>query len=117
MDDQPNQDADPHKCEQEGDRGDEHAPPRAVGDGGADQESKPRQLQQDQQDDDDQAGKGQQKQRSGSGHTLLNHSERFRYKGIRFGKVNGKRERGHDLSLQRRSKLDKASRPAIPSAA
>ena len=55
-----NQDADPRKRDQKRDRGDEHPPPRAVGDGGADQESQPGQLQQDQQDDNNQAGKGQQ---------------------------------------------------------
>ena len=62
------EEADSGECEQEGDRGDEHAPPRTVGDGGADQESQPRQLQQDQQQHNNQAGKGQQQQRSGSGH-------------------------------------------------
>jgi hypothetical protein len=67
------EDADSNECEQEGDRGKEHAPPRTVGNGGADQESEPRQLQQDQQDNNDQAGEGQQKQRSGTGHTLLKH--------------------------------------------
>ena len=67
------QNAHAHKGDQEGDRGDEHAPPRPVGDGGADQEAQPGQLQQHQQDDDDQAGKGQQQKRSGSGHTLLKH--------------------------------------------
>ena len=50
-----NQDADPDECEQERDRGDEHAPARPVGDGGADQESQPGQLQQHQQHGDHQA--------------------------------------------------------------
>jgi hypothetical protein len=71
--DQADKDSDAHKCDQEGHRGDEHALPRAVGDGSANQESQPGQMQQDEQQDDDQAGKRQQQKRSGSGHTLLNH--------------------------------------------
>jgi len=68
-----NEDADSHKREQKGDRGDEHALARAVGDGGADEIPQPGQLEEHQQRDDDQAGEGQQQQRSSSGHTLLNH--------------------------------------------
>jgi len=55
MDKDPN----PNKCNQERNRRDEHAPPRPVRDGGADQEPKPGQLQQHQQNYHDQAGKGQ----------------------------------------------------------
>jgi len=77
MDDPVDENANSGEGEQEGDRGDEHAPPRAVGDGGAHQKSQPSQLQQDQQQHNNQAGKGQQQQRSSSGHTLLKHSVPF----------------------------------------
>jgi hypothetical protein len=79
--DSADQDADPDKGDQERDRGDEHAPPRPVGDGGADQESQPGQLQQHQQNHDNQAGKGQQQQCSSSGHTLLKHCRRTSQEG------------------------------------
>jgi hypothetical protein len=54
-----NQQPHPHKCHQKGKRGNKHPSPRPVRDCRADQEPKPRQLQQDQQNNGDQAGKGQ----------------------------------------------------------
>ena len=73
VDDPVDENPDSDKGDKEGDRGDEHAASRAVGDGGADEESDAGELQQDQEENDDEAGEGQQQECSGSGHTLLNH--------------------------------------------
>ena len=107
-------DPNPDKGDQEGDRGDEHAPPGPVGDGGTDQETQPGQLQQHQKYDDDHAGKGQQQERSSSGHTLLNHCGGVFPNGEMHGvEIFAESERGHDFALQWRSTLGKALRPAI----
>ena len=65
----------PHagKSDQERNRGNKHALPRPVGDGGADQVTQPRQLQQHQQHNDDQADERKQERGAAFRHTLLNH--------------------------------------------
>jgi len=68
IDDAVHQDAHAHKGKQKTARGDEHAPPRPVRDGGAHQKAQPRELQQYQQHHRHEAGEGQQHQSSGSGH-------------------------------------------------
>jgi len=73
-------DEQPHakKSDEKRDRGDEHAAPGAVRDGGAHQKSQAGQLEQHEQNNYDQAGKRQQQQGTGSGHIcLLNHPDRW----------------------------------------
>ena len=73
----------PHagKSDQERHRGNEHAPPRPVGNRGADQKAQPRQLQQHQQHNDNQADKRKQIKAPLPGHTLLlNHPGRLSLK-------------------------------------
>jgi len=72
-DDGADEKADTDECKEKRDRSNEHATAWPVGDGGADEEAQPGELEQDEQDDDDQAGKGQQQQSSSTGHTLLKH--------------------------------------------
>jgi hypothetical protein len=59
------------KRDDKGYRGNEHALAWPVGDGGVNQISQAGQLQQHQEHDDDQGGEGEQKERSGSGHIVI----------------------------------------------
>ena len=65
---QVHEDADAGKRDEERNRGNEHAAPRPVGYGGTNDESQPRQLQQNQQHRHDKGGKCQQQQSSCADH-------------------------------------------------
>jgi len=60
MHDQPNQNADAQKGDEERDRGNEHAPPGTVGNGGANENAQPGEMQKHQQHHDDHGGKREQ---------------------------------------------------------
>jgi len=63
--------ADANERDGEGDRGDEHAPARPIGDGCANEEPEPREFQGYQQRGDNQRRERQQDKSSGSGHILI----------------------------------------------
>jgi len=59
VDDHPDQDPYSDKCEYERNRSDEHSLPGPIGNSAADQEAKPRELQENEQHDHNQAGECQ----------------------------------------------------------